>query len=184
MKKLNPAYLAFVFLLSAILFVACSKEELSDKDVLSKINVEKESSDSFYGLKNKTGSIANKVRTGKCVTISLSIDIITVSTEVCCWRWTSRSPIYACSWGSKKDNISLDENTFKGYIDVEQLGSDVLRKIDENKLNKLKIRKSFTYEEDGVVYKVKVGDYLIEKDEAGRFIKVDISIKEKTQTTE
>jgi|GEM_PF-6718482 len=172
MKKFNPVYLALVFLVSAVLFVACSKEAISDENTTSQSNLVKNNQANL-------NSITNVAKIGKCVSIGLSYGFISISTEVCCWRWTPRSPTYACSWGSKKDYISIDEDTFKGYIDVEQLGSEILKEIDSNNLKKLKINKSLTYEEDGIVYKVKVGDYLIEKDEIGRFIKVDISIKQK-----
>ena len=110
-----------------------------------------------------------------CFTVELSVGFLSVSAEICCWRWTPRSPKFKCDFAS---NLRQNGEIWAtdGYIDIESLSSELKDKIEKNKLTKLNISSETIFIENNKSYTVKEGEYDIIKDNDGMYLKVEIIV--------
>lgn len=123
-------------------------------------------SENIYVGNEETSSVM------RCFTVTLNLGIASIGTEVCCWRASAHSPKYDCSWGGGSQT-----NRGHGYIDIETLDPKVKKEINDKKLTVISISNSSSFSDGNIKMKVLDGNYTIQKDEKGRYLKVNIAIE-------
>lgn len=112
------------------------------------------------------------------VTLSVNVGIFegSVSVEVCCYKKAAFSPKYGCDFAQNL-RTSNGRNFTNGYININSLDEKMIDVINSKNIEEVTITKSETVEFEGKRYTVKDGKYKIERDEDGKFIKVDLIIE-------